>query len=488
VLDDVLGAPALSARLAALLPMTLGLIHLAEVRRASEDAALYPVVGRLGELNLYVESVNHLHAALTTTGESLRSAGLRRLREHVSGVKQDATFQRLEAELPQLIAQLRQPESVTIGVNLDAELRPASATLLAIHDQPFKGGPQSLLDRLFNRSADPYQGLAPVHQPPPPPDRGRVFLTPLFQDLERLLADVAKPVADALRHYLRVEAGWLLHLASELAFYLGAARLITQLRERGLPMCRPEIAPAPDRLTQIDALFNVHMALRLSATQSGSLSALIVLNDAQLDDAGRIAILTGPNRGGKTTFVQAVGLAHVLFQAGLYVPGAQARLSPVDNVYTHFATEERPDQESGRLGEEARRIGSIFQRATPHSLVLMNETFASTSPSEGVYLAQDVLRALRLLGVRAIFATHLHDVAAHIDQLNAEASGDSRVFSLIAAVIPGQNGAEALRTYQIVPAPPHGLSYARDIARRYGVSFEQLAQTLRERKQIDSTE
>jgi DNA mismatch repair ATPase MutS len=228
-------------------------------------------------------------------------------------------------------------------------------------------------------------------------------------------------------------------------------------------------------------LYNLNLALHLSANQS-DLSREMVTNEVNFDDSGRIFILTGPNRGGKTTYTQAVGIAQILMQAGMYVPAAQARMSPVDGIFTHFAAEEKPDEEAGRLGEESKRLSEIFAQATRHSLILMNESLASTSAGESLYLARDIVRVMRMLGARVIFATHLHELAADADAINAETPGDSEVVSLVSMVSVDGNGAR--RTYKIVPSPPMGMSYAREIASRYGISFDQLTAALRARRAI----
>ncbi len=88
-------------------------------------------------------------------------------------------------------------------------------------------------------------------------------------------------------------------------------------------------------------------------------------------------VLTGPNRGGKTTYTRAAGLAQVFFQAGLYVPAASARVSPVDAIHTHF-----PSREQARLDAEAGRLAAIFRQATPRSLILLNEALSGTSAPE----------------------------------------------------------------------------------------------------------
>ncbi len=491
---DVRASQALADEIAAVLPLTLDLIEYASVRRTSENSPLYALIGRLGELNLYVEAVLKLSAALEASGDRLSSEGLRQWRDRLLAARRDPEFTALQTELPALLARLRQPEAITVGINLDPQFRPSAATLLAVHTQPFKGAPESLLGRLLGGRLGEAGGLAPLHVKQTVaagslPERDRTILSPLFQDLEKLMADTVKPVADGIKRYVRVEAGWLINTLSEAAVYLGSVRLADRLEASGLPVCLPTIVPAAERRLELQDGYNLHLAQRLSTnggrkTEDGQAPApvlpppsSVVLNDALLADTpGRIAVLTGPNRGGKTTFVQALGVAQVLGQAGLFVPARAATLSVVDRIFTHFASEERPGQEAGRLGEESGRVAAIFDLASAHSLVLLNETFASTSPSEGTYLARDVLMALRALGVRAVFATHLHDVAAELDALNA-APGSAHIFSLVATVAADSS----TRTFKIIARPPEGQSYARDIAERYGVSYPQLIDRLRQR-------
>jgi DNA mismatch repair ATPase MutS len=195
-------------------------------------------------------------------------------------------------------------------------------------------------------------------------------------------------------------------------------------------------------------------------------------------------LLTGPNKGGKTTYMQAIGVSQVLAQAGLYVPGTQAKISPVDVLHTHFPEEEQFDAGTGRFGDEAQRMHAIFTHITRHSLVLLNESFSSTSPAEALALSRDIVRLLREMGTRSVFATHLHELAAEADVLNASITGDSHILSLVASLIEeerAENGTAVTRSYKIIPSPPMQSSRARELARQYGVSFDQLHQLLRKR-------
>ena len=187
-----------------------------------------------------------------------------------------------------------------------------------------------------------------------------------------------------------------------------------------------------------------------------------------------IAIVTGPNSGGKTTYTRAIGQAQVLAQAGLLVPGSSARISPVDAIYSHFAAPERTDIGGGRLTEELERLAQIFRQATRHSLILLNEPLASTDHAAARALCRDVLAGLQLLGARAVFVTHIYELAD-----DADLPG---VVSLTAGVATiEQNGDAPVPSYSIAPGRPQVAGYAAELARRHGLSRDQIASTLRER-------
>ena len=462
VLTDAVASSELRTLFAQLQPMLHELAYFTKTR-TEQSSPLQQAVWRLGELETYVACLTALEEAAALPG--VRSAGMRALGDFVRERRQDEMYRRLEAELPALRGGLKRRASVTIGVNLDSQLRPAEAALLRVHDRKFEDTP--LLTRLFGVS-NPFRPLTRVHR--------TSAMTPLLGELDRVLGAVARPLAKALGQFVQLQVRDVLPLEQEIRFYLGGARLALALRERGMPTCVPDLAPAGERRSQASELYDVSLALSGAAEEP---ARTVVRNDLDAGDDGRIAILTGPNQGGKTTFVRAVGVMHVLAQAGLPVAARTAAISPADRVITHFPSEEGGAVEGGRLAEEARRLGAVFGDATERSLVLLNESLSSTSPSESLYLAEDVVRALRLLGARAIFATHLHELGERLERINAEVDGGSLVASLVAGIAPDGAGADGSparmrRTYRIAPGPPVGSSYARDIADRYQISFERL--------------
>jgi len=421
---------------------------------------LLDTADQLAELDAYLYITQALYEALCSA--NLESTALIRVRDDLTKRLSDPNFQALRAELPELRAPLEHITSLTIGLNLDVQLRPHSAVLMAINDHKMSAA-TSWLERVIGMGpeANDESGIAQLHRLPDDPQQ-RV-LAPLFQDLDKLLTEVATPIAKTLTRYVKMGTGSLAHLEYELAFFTTAARLKVDLESRGFDCCWPEVAAPDECVIEIDGLVNIALARREQPIPS----------DINFGADGRIAVVTGPNSGGKTTYLRTVGLAQVMFQAGLFLPAGRARIAPVDHILTHFPVLETRQQ--GRLAEEATRLREIFQQATSRSLVLLNETFSSTSSGEAVYLAQDILCGLRAIGLRAIFATHLIELAETLAEIESRVEGESKLFSLVAGVTVNDAG-EYIPTYRIERSEPLGRSYAREIARRHGISLEQILQ------------
>jgi DNA mismatch repair protein MutS len=496
ILSDFLSHPDLLEQFEDILPMISELAYYGGMSEM-QGLPFQKTLSRIGELELYIHLVERLHKLLQ--GRNLSSRGLQNLRDLIQDRIQNPNFKQMQVELPKLTAKFREIKSITLGVNLDHNLKPVAATILSINTEPFKES--RFFKKLFGNN-DEFEGITQLHTVPmrsintldgrilPTTQRADPLLFPLFKDLDGLISDIMRPIANALRSFLYVSTQFLAALEPELAFYLGAIRLAKQLEASGLPVCRAEIVDVEARECVIENCYNLNLALRtIKRNHSANLASQVIGNDVAFDDNGRIFIITGPNQGGKTTYIQAAALAQVMFQAGLPVPGTNARISPVDGIYTHFPVEEKPNAEAGRFGEEAQRLSEIFSYATRYSMVLLNESLSSTAEGESLYLARDIMRCLRLLGARAAYTTHMHELAASADELNGMTAGDSKIVSLVAMAqneATSQNGEHIKRTYKIVASPPMGRSYANELAARYGISFDKIVETLRTRNAIMS--
>ena len=493
VLEDLLNNPRLVVCFSTLLP----LIDELSACRESVGVQATPLLAatkRFGELDLYVQCMDQMADALIPQGEALRSAGLCLLRDRVSAVCQTESFQTLRQSIPSLKSGMDKMASVTIGINLDEQLRPFEATIVSINERRFRGS--QLLQTLFSRTtgdANGFTGISELHTMLEPAVRSetqtmkRALLKEdhslqvmLFQDLQNILNKALAPVISTVKRYTHVSTMMLVQLESEIAFLLGVVRLVEKLREYGLPVCRPAIAEDSQRAFRVLDGYYVNLAIRRMADHpDGQPIDNIVTNDIAFDEGGTIFILTGPNRGGKTTYLQTIGLIQILFQAGCYVPGSYAQISIADQVFTHFPVEEKPGDNSGRLGEEAKRVAEILNQATSGSLVLLNESISSTSPSENLEISRNVVLGLKCIALRAVYATHMHELAGEQEEWETISAQGCGVVSIVAGIDEGHaNVKNSGRTYKVVRAKPRGSSFAMDIAQKYGLGREQILHTL----------
>ena len=167
------------------------------------------------------------------------------------------------------------------------------------------------------------------------------------------------------------------------------------------------------------------------------LQAPFIPNDLALDDSRRMLVITGPNMGGKSTFMRQVALIVLLAHCGAFVPAASARIGPVDRIFTRIGAAD--DLAGGRstFMVEMTETANILHNATPQSLVLMDEIGRGTSTYDGLSLAWACASHLATQ-VRAftLFATHYFELTALAEQhdtcanvhLDAVEHGDELVF------------------------------------------------------------
>jgi len=490
IIGELVRFPELVRCIESLLPVLRDLKYYETFLALEWKTSLQEAIWRLRELEHYVECVGKFSDAFKGIRNRIGSEALRKLSALVLEVQADPVFQSLVETLPDLLARIRGLKSITLGVNLDAGMMPCEATLISINAQPFRESP--FFKSLFGE--DRWRGIGALHRAPEQSPYAGPLMIPLFQDIAKIMEKTTQPLAKALKQFVSINSRVFTHLYADLLFYLGALKVVDTIRSCGLPVSRPTILKAETRRLEVKDIHNIDLLLHLfdrNGKRPKDFSEQIVTNDLKQGEEGRICIITGPNRGGKTTLLQAVGLTQVMSQVGLYVPAREAAVSVCDNILTHYPALEQLEKGTGRFGEEAQRIETVFQAATRYSLVLLNESLSSTSGGESLFLAQDIVRVLRMLGARVIFATHLHGLAASAQQLNTDTAGDSAVTSLVALVEVEEHNGQPVRirpTFRVVPGPPEGRSYALDLARRYRIDKEQLIAALQQRGRLAATD
>ncbi|MBL6082518.1 DNA mismatch repair protein MutS [Belnapia sp. T18] len=140
-------------------------------------------------------------------------------------------------------------------------------------------------------------------------------------------------------------------------------------------------------------------------------------NGCQMDQAGRLWLLTGPNMAGKSTYLRQVALIVLMAQVGSFVPAKRARIGVVDKLFSRIGAAD--DLAAGRstFMAEMLETAAILNQATPRSLVILDEVGRGTSTHDGLAIAQAVMEQLHTIGCRTLFSTHYHELADAADAM-----------------------------------------------------------------------
>ena len=247
ILQDFMDYPELEESFdTTLLPLTNTLRKM-EKANISHDDDMRRIAWRIEMLEVYMQCVDVLHSLFCSPDRDFLSAGVRRLREMIGGIYDSQNYKDLRYELPKLSEKIQTMSSVTLGVNLDNELRPVEAVLLSIEPKPFKNKAlvTSILGR--QRNDETYFGLGSFYSILKD-NRANTLDIAIMRDLESVMGDTFRHLATVLGRFEYIETQFLFDLIPEVYYFIGGSRLARNLMKTGLPVCFPTPAPKDERV------------------------------------------------------------------------------------------------------------------------------------------------------------------------------------------------------------------------------------------------
>ena len=460
ILQDFLNNEKLSEELTEALSYirTLKNYGSSKILQIEGDNTLYVMLEHLRELSVYVNASEAIVDCLKNN--EIKSAGLKNVLSNMEKIVNDEKFEIAKTDINKMLEHMSNVRGAYVGVNFTPDLNVEMVT--AVEFVPYRIRSKYKFAEIaafisnVNNSAAATNSVGKPMAPTRVIDPLLVSMTPL---IEKHLRRHLTRIKMIIHKYIKLDSTSITEMFEGLTYYLAMARFGRRLRKENCEICMPEIKDTEGISLDIRDLYNVRLFLAQEKN--------IVKNDFSFSPKENIFILTGPNRGGKTIIEQALGIISIMASIGSFVTASSCVGRPFHNILTHFPIDENLTINYGRLGEEAVRIKEIVSETDDKTLILFNETYSTTSAADGLYLSKDLLRILKEKGTAVIFNTHIHEVARSIDEMN-KWDGESDMVSLVMEIKDNMN------TFHVKRSDPESKSYARNIAEKYGITYEQM--------------
>ncbi|HEX3077914.1 MAG TPA: hypothetical protein VHQ24_13725 [Lachnospiraceae bacterium] len=228
------------------------------------------------------------------------------------------------------------------------------------------------------------------------------------------------------------------------AFYVGSIRMYHTCKrgDGSNGICFPTFSN--DNILQFSNLKDTGLLLKGNGKVAGNSNEFRNM---------KLCVITGLNQGGKTTFLRSIGLAQLMAQCGLFVTATSFTSHICKGIYSHFPNDEDDKLRKGLLEQELHSLDQLITHMETGSLLLMNETFSTTTEYDASYLANQVTNAFYHSNIVTFFVTHLYEYAHELFESQLENT----------VLLRAHKSSDGSRTYQLEEGEPLRSSSAVDL-------------------------
>lgn len=409
------------------------------------------------ELLVFTETVDTISMRYDEIKDSVTSRRLQGFFSELYALSFQEQYRSVKGWLSEYATSLKNLQSITLGVNLDAQFNAKEVGIVAFHDKPFISA--SGIGRFLRaqKPIDEFSCIATlgIKESGLTEKKAIAINSEFYTAINNTIKRSAKNIKKILHDTVQKTITSLVGLREELKFIIDCTNYHQKQLEGKLPCCFPRLS----NTTKIEMLYNPLLLGVCSAKD-------IVPNNFSPSANERIFLLTGPNSGGKTSFIKSLGLAWLSFQLGLPIPARKAEMKPIRRIVTHFVKQSNKQSE-GRLANESARLRDSIENLTENSLFLLDETFSGTNSYDAVIFSEALIRYLaRLPNCYTVYITHLLELNERLLRLKNE--DRYRNIKLLSAGI-----SRGKRSYEIVPYHENiSLSgFAKDVLLENGLGF-----------------
>ncbi len=361
-------------------------------------ASLKSVAGFPSTIRSFFSSIGE-----TISRYTVYSNGLKSIRDYCLSVTGSDEFRKIE-EISLLFRHGELAEfNFDIKVRTDSELIPYVADLSSVSEIKAQ---DSLIDKIFlkkkkEKEIEIISSLSDAGDDPY--SSASSLLCAAFTRLDNLITETTGKLYDSL-----------FGLSSELVFYEVASKYCSTAENDGSALTYPNILSANHDFIFFEGLSE----LLLLSEHNGK---IIVKNDLPLENNYNGLIVRGMTDSGKTVYLRAIAAAQLFAQAGLPVLAEKATVSIRYGFFSHFSSAEEDflkKNARGRFDQEASELAKIISSVRPYSLLLLNETFQTTSYKEGTESIFNILKYMPLLKTKYVFVTHLVNLFDYMQDEN----------------------------------------------------------------------